>query len=132
MLLSDHPISNWQGANLSGANFSRANLKKADLSLALLTNTNFQNAQLQNANLRNADLSLADLRGANLSGTDLKGAKLAVPKPNQADQFLANPLDIFKSDHLRGVNFNFAKNLNPNQINYICKQGGIHEKCSGN
>lgn len=124
--------SNWQGANLSGANFSRANLKKADLSLALLTNTNFQNAQLQNANLRNADLSLADLRGANLSGTDLKGAKLAVPKPNQADQFLANPLDIFKSDHLRGVNFNFAKNLNPNQINYICKQGGIHEKCSGN
>ena len=124
--------SNWQGANLSGANFSRANLKKADLSLALLTNTNFQNAQLQNANLRNADLSLADLRGANLSGTDLKGAKLAVPKPNQADQFLANPLDIFKSDHLRGVNFNLAKNLNPNQINYICKQGGIHEKCSGN
>ena len=124
--------SNWQGANLSGANFSRANLKTADLSLALLTNTNFQNAQLQNANLRNADLSLADLRGANLSGTDLKGAKLAVPKPNQADQFLANPLDIFKSDHLRGVNFNFAKNLNPNQINYICKQGGIHEKCSGN
>ena len=121
--------SNWQGANLSGANFSRANLKKADLSLALLTNVNFRNAQLQNANLQNTDLSLADLRGANLSGTDLKGAKLAVPKPTQTEQFLASPLDTFKSDRLRGVNFNFAKNLDPYQINYICKQGGIHEKC---
>ncbi|MGD1807163.1 pentapeptide repeat-containing protein [Dapis sp. BLCC M126] len=129
---SDLRESNWQGANLSGANFSRANLKKADLSLAQLTNANFRNAQLQNANLRNTDLSLADLRGANLSGTDLKGAKLAVPKPAQADQFLASPLDTFKSDHLRGVNFNFAKNLSPNQINYICKQGGVHEKCSSN
>ncbi|MGD1704566.1 pentapeptide repeat-containing protein [Dapis sp. BLCC M229] len=126
---SDLRESNWQGANLSGANFSRANLKKADLSLAQLTNANFRNAQLQNANLRNTDLSLADLRGANLSGTDFKGAKLAVQKPAQVDQFLASPLDRFKSDHLRGVNFNFAKNLNPNQINYICKQGGVHEKC---
>ncbi len=129
---SDLRESNWQGANLSGANFSRANLKKADLSLAQLTNANFRNAQLQNANLRNTDLSLADLRGANLSGTDLKGAKLAILKPAQADQFLASPLDTFKSDHLRGVNFNLAKNLNPNQINYICKQGGVHEKCSSN
>ncbi|MDY7003068.1 MAG: pentapeptide repeat-containing protein [Cyanobacteriota bacterium] len=124
--------SNWQGANLSGANFSRTNLRKADLSLAQLTNVNFRNAQLQNANLRNADLSLADLRGANLSGTDLKGAKLVTPKPAQLDQFLANPLDTFKSDHLRGVNFNLAKNLDPNQINYICKQGGIHEQCTNN
>ncbi|MDE5094702.1 MAG: pentapeptide repeat-containing protein [Trichodesmium sp. St11_bin5] len=130
--LSDLRESNWQGANLSGANFSRANLKKADLSLALLTNANFRNAQLQNANLRNTDISLADLRGANLSGTDFKGAKFAAPKPNQTDQFLASPIDTFKSDHLRGVNFNSAKNLNPNQINYICKQGGIHEKCGGN
>ncbi|MEM1168579.1 MAG: pentapeptide repeat-containing protein [Cyanobacteria bacterium P01_H01_bin.35] len=126
---SDLRESNWQGSNLSGANFSRANLKKADLSLAQLTNANFRNAQLQNANLRNTDLSLADLRGANLSGTDLKGAKLVVPKPTQAEQFLTSPLDTFKSDHLRGVNFNFAKNLNQNQINYICQQGGIHEKC---
>ncbi|ABG53106.1 pentapeptide repeat [Trichodesmium erythraeum IMS101] len=130
--LSDLRESNWQGANLSGANFSRANLKKADLSLALLTNANFRNAQLQNANLRNTDISLADLRGANLSGTDFKGAKFAAPKPNQTDQFLASPIDTFKSDHLRGVNFNSAKNLSPNQINYICKQGGIHEKCGGN
>mgnify|MGYP001066592129 FL=1 len=130
--LSDLRESNWQGANLSGANFSRANLKKADLSLALLTNANFRNAQLQNANLRNTDISLADLRGANLSGTDFKGAKFAAPKTNQADQFLASPIDTFKSDHLRGVNFNSAKNLSPNQINYICKQGGIHEKCGGN
>ncbi|MGK7919773.1 MAG: pentapeptide repeat-containing protein [Trichodesmium sp.] len=124
--------SNWQGANLSGANFSKANLKKADLSLAQLTNANFQNAQLQNANLSNTDLSLADLRGANLSGTDLKGAKLAIPQPAQTEQFLASPLDTFKSDHLRGVNFNFAKNLDPNQIKYICQQGGIHEGCSNN
>ncbi len=124
--------SNWQGAKLSGANFSRANLKKADLSLAQLTNTNFRNAQLQNANLRNTDLSLADLRGANLSGADLKGAKLAIVKPAQVDQFLSNPLDTFKSNYLKGVNFNFAKNLDPNQINYICKQGGIHEKCTKN
>ena len=72
------------------------------------------------------------MRGANLSGTDFKGAKFAAPKPNQTDQFLASPIDTFKSDHLRGVNFNSAKNLSPNQINYICKQGGIHEKCSGN
>ncbi|MDJ0554526.1 MAG: pentapeptide repeat-containing protein [Microcoleaceae cyanobacterium MO_207.B10] len=124
--------SNWQGANLSGANFSRANLKKADLSLAQLTNANFRNAQLENANLQNSDLSLADLRGANLSGTDLKGAKLAIMKPTQVDQFLESPLDTFKSDHLRGVNFNFAKNLDPNQINYICQQGGIHDKCPNN
>lgn len=129
---SDLGESHWQGANLSGANFGGANLKKADLSLAQLTNASFRNAQLQNANLRNADLSLADLRGANLGGTDLKGAKLAIPKPDKVEQFLESPLDTFKSDHLRGVNFNFAKNLDSNQIDYICKQGGIHDQCPKN
>ncbi|MEB3343020.1 pentapeptide repeat-containing protein [Okeania sp.] len=129
---SDLRESNWQGANLSGANFSRANLKKANLSSAKLNNTDFRNAQLQNANLQNTDLSLADLRGANLSGTDLKGAKFAVTKPTQEEQFLTNPLDGFKSENLKGVNFNFAKNLNQNQINYICQQGGVHEQCESN
>ncbi len=121
--------SNWQGANLSGANFTGANLQNSDLSLAQLTDASLQNAQLQNANLRNADLTFADLRGANLNGADFKGAKLAASTPSQVNQFLQVPPNVVKSDRLKGVDFNFVKNLDVYQVNYICSQGGIYDKC---
>jgi uncharacterized protein YjbI with pentapeptide repeats/uncharacterized RDD family membrane protein YckC len=121
--------SNWQGANLSGANFSGANLQSSDLSLVQLTDANLRNAQLQNSNLRNADLTFADLRGANLNGADFKGAKLAASTPSQVNQFLQVPPNVVKSDRLKGVDFSFVKNLDVYQINYICSQGGIYDKC---
>ena len=122
--------SNWQGANLSGANFTGANLQNSDLSLTKLTDASLRNAQLQNANLRNADLIFADLRGANLNGADFKGAKLTASTPSQVNQFLQVPPSIVKSDRLKGVDFNFVKNLDAYQVNYICAQGGIYDKCS--
>lgn len=121
--------SNWQGANLSGANFAGANLQNSDLSLAQLTDASLRNAQLQNANLRNADLTFADLRGANLNDADFKGAKLTASTPSQVNQFLQVPPNVAKSDRLKGVDFNFVKNLDVYQINYICAQGGIYDKC---
>ncbi|MDY6804784.1 MAG: pentapeptide repeat-containing protein [Cyanobacteriota bacterium] len=121
--------SNWQGANLSGANFAGANLQNSDLSLAELTDASLRNAQLQNANLRNADLTFADLRGANLNGTDFKGAKLTASTPSQVNQFLQVPPNVAQDDRLKGVDFNFVKNLDVYQINYICAQGGIYDKC---
>ncbi|MEG4010895.1 MULTISPECIES: pentapeptide repeat-containing protein [unclassified Microcoleus] len=119
--------SEWQGADLSGANLKSANLQNADLSSAKLANANFQDARLQDANLRNADLISVDFRGANVAGVNFQGA--VFQGKAASDQFIQSPAGS-KSGRFQGVDFAEAKNLDKNQIAYICLQGGIHPKCS--
>ncbi|WP_373537624.1 pentapeptide repeat-containing protein [Microcoleus sp.] len=118
--------SEWQGADLSGANLTSANLQNADLSSAKLANANFQDARLQDANLRNADLSSVDFRGANVAGVNFQGAVFLGKAAS--DQFIQNPAGS-KSGRFQGVDFAETKNLDKNQIAYICLQGGFHPKC---
>ncbi|MCL1470764.1 pentapeptide repeat-containing protein [Argonema antarcticum] len=121
--------SDWRDADLSGANLTRAVLKNANLSSTRLKGTNFSSAQLQNVNLRNADLSMADFRGANLEGADFQGAIfVASNQPTGQDQFIQTP-NIATGPRLKGVNFNKSKNLDAEQLAYICAQGGRHDRC---
>jgi uncharacterized protein YjbI with pentapeptide repeats/uncharacterized RDD family membrane protein YckC len=118
--------SEWQGADLSGADLNGANLQKADLSSTKLANANLRDTRLQDANLRNADVSSADFRGANLAGANFQGAVFAGKEAS--DRFIQSPPGA-KSGRLQGVDFAEAKNLESNQIAYICLQGGFHPKC---
>lgn len=120
--------ANGQGANLSRANLSNANLREVDFSSAKLMGANLRDAQLQNAKLRNADLSTADLRGANLAGADFQGVAFAT-KPVQANQFIEKPPSATSFARINGVNFAKVKNLDAEQIKFICSQGGQHPQC---
>lgn len=126
---ADLTQSNWQGADLSGANFSNANLRDGDLSSTRLVRANLSNAQLQNAKLRHANLSAADLRGANLAGTDFLGATFATATPVESTEFITKPPTSGSGARVQGVNFANAKNLDPEQLHYICDQGGRHPQC---
>lgn len=121
--------SDWRGADLSKADLSRADLRNADFSTTRLNSVNLRNAQLQNANLRNSDLSLADLRGANLAGADLHGTVFVQSKLAPAAQFVQTPRSDLQSALVEGVDFTKVKNLNPQQLAYICTQGGRHPRC---
>jgi uncharacterized protein YjbI with pentapeptide repeats/uncharacterized RDD family membrane protein YckC len=118
--------SEWQGADLSGADLNGSDLQNADLSSTKLANASLKNAMLQNANLRNAEVSSVDFRGANLAGANFQGT-VFVGK-DAADRFIQSPPGS-KSGRLQGVDFTDAKNLDSNQIAYICLQGGFHPKC---
>lgn len=118
--------SEWQGADLSGADLNGSDLQNADLSSAKLANANLKNARLQDANLRNAEVSFVDFRGANLAGANFQGAVFVGKEA--VDRFIQSPPGN-KSGRLQGVDFTDAKNLDSNQIAYICLQGGFHPKC---
>ncbi|MGL5081896.1 MAG: pentapeptide repeat-containing protein [Microcoleaceae cyanobacterium] len=119
-----------QDADLAGADFQGADLRGADLSFTQLTGANFKNANLQEATLQNADLSLVNLTGASLKNTDFNGAKfVATPAAEAKDGFIQSTETQNQSSRLKRVNFSQAKNLTPNQITYICNQGGIHPDC---
>ena len=120
--------SDWRGSDLSQADLSNANLRDANLSDTKLTGANLRDAQMVNVNLRNADLSFADLRGANVAGVDLQGTIfLGSPAPNE--QFKQTNSSKSTSVLVKGVDFGQAKNLAPQQIAYICTQGGLHPRC---
>ncbi|HBB31465.1 MAG TPA: hypothetical protein DC064_06630, partial [Cyanobacteria bacterium UBA9273] len=121
--------SNWEGTNASGANFSNAKLRDADLSSTKLVGANFSNAQLQNAKLRNTNLSAADLRGANVTGTDFLGATFATAAPRDSDEFIKQPPTAASGVRVQGVDFTRAKNLDTEQLQYICSHGGSHPEC---
>ncbi|MEA5616383.1 pentapeptide repeat-containing protein [Cronbergia sp. UHCC 0137] len=121
--------TNWQGADLSESYLDHANLSNANLSVARLTGAVFRSAKLENANLRNADLSRADLRGANVAGADFQGAILSTAKQDPGDQFVQTPDLDSQAAIIQGVDFSEAKNLDRNQLAFICTQGGIHSRC---
>ncbi len=121
--------TDWQGADLSEGYLDYANLSNANLSASRLTGATLRWTNLENANLRNADLSRADLRGANLTGTDFQGTILFAGKQNPEDQFVETPDIGSQNASIKGVDFSKAKNLDPQQLAFICTQGGLHSRC---
>ena len=121
--------TDWQGADLSESYLDYANLSNANLSATRLTGVSLSWANLENANLRNADLSRADLRGANVAGADFQGTILFVGKQNPADQFVETPDIGSQNASIKGVDFSKAKNLDPQQLAFICTQGGLNSRC---
>ena len=76
------------------------------------------------------DLRLADLRGANLAGADFQGVILFSPQPPASgDRFIAAPPEYTQAALVQRVNFSQVKNLNAQQIAYICVYGGYHPRC---
>ena len=121
--------TDWQGADLSESYLDYANLSHANLSATRLTGASLRSTNLENANLRSADLSRADLRGANVAGADFQGTILFVGKQNLADQFVETPDIGSQNASIKGVDFSQAKNLDPQQLAFICTQGGLNSRC---
>lgn len=116
------------GSDLSEADFANANLQDANLEATNLSGADLMNAQLQNASLQDADLTGADFRGANLSGADVRGAILAPVPPKKTDSFIVKasdpPIGLFQ-----GVDLSEVKNLDLQQMSYLCTQGAVHPDC---
>ncbi|TAF06734.1 MAG: low-complexity protein [Nostocales cyanobacterium] len=121
--------TNWQGADLSEAYLDHANLSNANFSAARLTGAFLRSANMKNANLRNADISRADLRGANLDGADFQGTILFPGKQDPGDRFVETSDLGSQAAIVQGVDFSNAKNLDPQQLAFICTKGGIHSRC---
>lgn len=132
------------GATLTSADLTRADLADANLSEANLTAANLRQANLTQAGLRGADLSQTNLEGANLAGANLEGTVLAkanlagvnlagatffTPERSQGDGFVTTIVAPETTELLVGVDFSQALNLEGEQLEYICGQGGIHPAC---
>jgi uncharacterized protein YjbI with pentapeptide repeats len=121
--------TDWQGADLSEAYLDFANLSNANLSAARLSGAVLRSANMTNANLRNADLSRADLRGANIDGADFQGTILYPGKQDPGDRFVETSDLGSQAAIVQNVDFSRAKNLDPQQLAFICTKGGIHSRC---
>ncbi|MBE9056823.1 pentapeptide repeat-containing protein [Sphaerospermopsis sp. LEGE 08334] len=121
--------TNWQGADLSEAYLDHANLTNANFSAARLAGAVLRSANLKNANLRNADISRADLRGTNLDGADFQGTILFPGKQDPGDRFVETSDLGSQAAIVQGVDFSNAKNLDAQQLAFICTKGGIHSRC---
>ncbi|PZU98659.1 MAG: hypothetical protein DCF32_19345 [Leptolyngbya sp.] len=132
------------GATLTSADLTRADLADANLSEANLTAANLRQANLTQVGLQGADLSQANLEGANLAGANLEGAVLAkanlagvnlagaqffTPERSQGDGFVTTIVAPETTELLVGVDFSKVLNLEGEQLEYICSQGGVHLAC---
>ncbi|MEM9904800.1 MAG: pentapeptide repeat-containing protein [Cyanobacteria bacterium P01_D01_bin.44] len=121
----------WLDADVNDADFSDAHLQQANFQGSSLKGADFSNAQLQNARFRNADLSDVTLTGANLDGVDFQGARLRGRGLFQRDSFISITPHDEETSGLKGVDFSRSVNLDPQQLTYICSQGGVHPSCQG-
>lgn len=122
--------STWDNADLTNSNFQNANLQEADFRNAKLAGSNLNYAQLQLANFQNANLTNASFNHAQLHGADLKGA-IFVSRQNQTgDQFITKIPVSQNSNRFQNADFSQAKNLDIQQLKYICSQGAIHPRCT--
>lgn len=118
-----------RGADLTDADLTAADLHTADLEGARLRGANLRGADLRQANLRDADLQDVWLHGADLTGTDFAGA-VFFPAPATGQQGFVEDVPSFGDrQQFDQVDFSEAQNLNPDQLAYICAQGGIHPAC---
>ncbi|MBE7380977.1 MAG: pentapeptide repeat-containing protein [Leptolyngbya sp. SIO1E4] len=118
-----------QSSNLADANLTNATLENADFTGARLPGANLRGANLSNAILKDADLRDVWLEGADLQGADLAGAILTAPEGPSERDFVAEVPDLSRGNQLAGVDFSKARNLGPEQLAFICVQGGIHPAC---
>lgn len=115
--------------DLTDANLNHVVLSNADLTGARLQRADLSNAVLRGTVLRGADLREARLQGADLSGADFTGTILTAPTRTGQDNFVAAPPGLPSGSHLLGVDFNNVRNLDNEQLNFVCTQGGIHAAC---
>jgi uncharacterized protein YjbI with pentapeptide repeats/uncharacterized RDD family membrane protein YckC len=116
-------------AILTAADLRGADLRQANLSGSNLAGANLADANLQGTNLTNTDLREVNLQGAVLVGTDFTGAIFAAQTTTNQDGFISSAANVQPGDRFAGVDFSQARNLDLNQIAYICAQGGLHEAC---
>lgn len=118
-------------ADLSEASLVGARLEQANLGGSRLRAADFSRANLTEANLQNADLQGIILSQANLTGANFSGARFFTLEQRQPDGFIATTTDPEPTNALGGVDFSKALNLEPDQLQYICRQGGLHPACTG-
>jgi uncharacterized protein YjbI with pentapeptide repeats len=118
-----------QAANLTDANLEGAILDNADLTGATLQGANLQATSLSSANLRDADLRGVWLQGANLANADFTGVILAEPTAIAGEDFVESVPALPEGDQFVGVDFSLVRNLDADQLTFICAQGGQHPSC---
>jgi uncharacterized protein YjbI with pentapeptide repeats len=116
-------------ANFSAANLNGATLRQANLSDSWLRGADLSGANLEGANLEGANLEGIVLSGANLAGANFAGAQFSPSAPVPEDGFVATVAEPDTGGALTGVDFSKAINLQANQLEYVCGQGGIHPAC---
>ncbi|MEA5451666.1 pentapeptide repeat-containing protein [Leptolyngbya sp. CCNP1308] len=126
-------------ADLTQADLTDANLNEADLTAADLRQANLSNGELQGANLTHANLEGANLEGANLEGTvlaranldgvNLAGARFFMAERSPGDAFVTTIAAPETTAALEGVDFSKTLNLEGEQLEYVCRQGGLHPAC---
>jgi uncharacterized protein YjbI with pentapeptide repeats len=84
---------------------------------------------LELANLQGVNLEGAVLTGANLTGVNLAGAQFFTLERSQVDGFVTTITQPPTTKTLVGVDFSKALNLRGEQLDYVCRQGGIHPAC---
>ncbi|MEM9120530.1 MAG: pentapeptide repeat-containing protein [Cyanobacteria bacterium P01_F01_bin.56] len=129
------------GANLQGVTAIAAQLNSADLSQADMAGADLTGATLQDANLRDANLTAVSLRDADLRGTWLQGAVIdqtdfagaifaSPPGPSTAaSEFVESVPELTPGNQYTAVDFSRGLNLSPEQLTFICVQGGSHPAC---
>ena len=132
------------GTQLVSADLTRADLTEATLSEADLTAANLREANLSHSRLRGADLSQANLEGASLEGSNLEGvvltganlagvnfagAQFFTPEQSLGEGFVTTLAEPDTGSALTGVDFSKSLNLQADQLEYLCRQGGIHPAC---
>ena len=85
-------------------------------------------AWLQQANLTGANLVGADLRNAQLSGANFQDVTLFPATARSGSGFIDKP-PADTSAQVRDVDFSQVKNLDAQQLTYLCAQGAIHPSC---
>jgi uncharacterized protein YjbI with pentapeptide repeats/uncharacterized RDD family membrane protein YckC len=135
--------ANLVGATLDSADLSRADLSESDLQGANLQNANLTEANLSNSRLQEADLSNANLANANFQGVDLQGVVLTganldganfagatfLTEAQSPEGFISTTPPLNPSSTLEQVDFSKANNLDNQQLQFICLQGGLHPAC---
>ncbi|MFQ4136373.1 pentapeptide repeat-containing protein [Nodosilinea sp. PGN35] len=116
-------------ANLSGADLTAVNLRQANLSNGRLQGADLSQANLESANLAGANLAGAVLNRANLTGVNLAGAQFFAAERSPEDAFVTTIAAPDPTTALQGVDFSKTLNLQGEQLEYVCQQGGVHPAC---
>jgi uncharacterized protein YjbI with pentapeptide repeats len=116
-------------ANLSDADLTGANLRQANLSHSWLRGADLSQANLEGADLQGSNLEGVVLTGANLTGVNLAGVRFFAPQRSQDDSFVARLSEPDTAQTLAGVDFAKTLNLRGEQLEYVCRQGGLHPAC---
>jgi uncharacterized protein YjbI with pentapeptide repeats/uncharacterized RDD family membrane protein YckC len=121
--------TDWSGADLTDSQWENAQLRGAIFDGATLQGADMRYVQLQEAHFRGTDLRDVTFTGAILTGADFTGAQFADAEAVVSDSFITAVPTGQTVLRFEGVDFSQAKNLDRQQLAYICQQGGLHPTC---